>query len=417
MVRDKAASDVSGNLSAAKHPPVGVAEAREAMLRRIEPLPTEVVAASVAHGRVLADPVSAGGDQPPFAAASMDGYAVRSDDCPGRLLLVGESAAGRGYAAMLRPGEAVRISTGAPLPDGADCVVIQEDVTRDGTHVLVPAARQADNIRPRAFDFAAGTPLLEAGRRLDGVALALAAAAGAAHLTIRQRPRIAILSSGDELVPAGISPGPFQIYDSAVPGVSALAEQWGASVQRLAIERDDADGIARAAAAGLRECDLLIVVGGASVGDHDHAKPALSRIGLQLAVDKVAVRPGKPTWFGTTELGPVLGLPGNPASALVCAILFLRPILEKMAARADGAAFVRARLEAALPANGPREHYLRARLESDATGQLRVTAFEQQDSSLLSIFSTADALIRLPAGSDAQPAGALVDVLPLGLAC
>ncbi|HMI20597.1 MAG TPA: gephyrin-like molybdotransferase Glp [Sphingomonas sp.] len=408
---------MSRNLTAAKHPPVGVAEARAAMLAMIAPLPIETIAASEAHGRVLAEPVLADRDQPPFAASSMDGYAVRSADCPGRLLLVGESAAGRGYEIMLRLGEAVRISTGAPLPDGADCVVIQEDVTRDGTHVVVPAARQADNVRPRAFDFAAGARLLDAGRRLNGVGLALAAAAGAAHLTVRRRPRVAFLSSGDELVPAGASPGPFQIYDSAVPGVSALAEHWGASVQRLAIERDDVDAIARAASAGLRECDLLIVVGGASVGDHDHAKPALARIGLQLAVDKVAVRPGKPTWFGTTDLGPVLGLPGNPASALVCALLFLRPILEKMAARASDSGSVRARLAAALPANGPREHYLRARLESDATGQLVVTAFEQQDSSLLSIFSTADALIRLPAGSEAQPAGALVDVLPLGFTC
>jgi molybdopterin molybdotransferase len=249
------------------------------------------------------------------------------------------------------------------------------------------------------------------------VALALAAAAGAGSLVVRPRPRIAILCSGDELVAPGQTPGAFQIFDSATYGVAAQAEGWGGVAQRLAIAHDDAAAIALAAEQGLREHDLLVVIGGASVGDHDHAKPALRRLGLEMLVDKVALRPGKPTWFGTTSLGPVLGLPGNPASALVCAHLFLKPLMERMLGQAGGVTFRAARLAQALPANGAREHYLRARLDSDGEGKLTVQAFEQQDSSLLSVFAAANALIRLPPGGTALETGALVEVLPLDAGC
>lgn len=390
-----------------------VADARAAMLAASQMLAAEDVAIDHALGRVLAEPVVASRDQPPFAASAMDGYAIRAADTPGTLRVVGESAAGRGLTGTLAAGQAVRISTGAPVPDGADTVVIQEDVQRQDGGVIVPAVKANLNIRPRGGDFMAGARLLQAGRRLDGVALSLAAAAGKARLSVRARPRIAILSSGDELVEPGETPGAYQIYNSGTRGVAALVESWGGVARRLAIARDDPATIAAAAEQGLRQHDLLVVIGGASVGDHDHAKPALLQLGLEMRVDKVALRPGKPSWFGVTPLGPVIGLPGNPASALVCAELFVRPMIAAMLGQPAEPVFRRARLTEALPANGPREHYLRARLDSDEEANLIVRAFEQQDSSLLSVFSAANALIRLPAGAPALAAGALVDVLPL----
>jgi molybdopterin molybdotransferase len=376
-------------------------------------LADEAVPLAQARGRILAQPVVALRDQPPFAVSAMDGYAVRAADTPGALQLVGESAAGRGFVGTLAAGQTVRISTGAPVPDGADAVAIQEDVTRDGDAITAPPTQFDLNVRPRAGDFARGAVLLEAGRRLDGVSLSLAAAAGDAGLRVKRRPRIAILSSGDELVAPGETPGPFQIFESGTIGVGALIEQWGGIAERLAIARDDQAAIAEAAERGLREHDLLVVIGGASVGDHDHAKPALRKLGLETLVDKIAVRPGKPTWFGVTPLGPVLGLPGNPASALVCAQLFLWPLMQRMAGRSGEVRFQAARLAQALPANGNREHYLRARLAPDAEGRLVAHAHEDQDSSLLSVFAAANALIRLLPGAPAQAPGALVQVLPL----
>ena len=307
----------------------------------------------------------------------------------------------------------MRISTGAAVPQGADAVVIQENVARNGDRVEVPRAEPGQHIRPQAMDFTAGTTLLEAGRRLDGIALALASASGMAKLAVRRRPRVAILSGGDELAEPGSTPGPFQIFDSGTYGIAAQIAAWGGEPHRLQLEKDDAFAIARAAEEGLKENDLLVLVGGASVGDHDHARPALQKLGLQMAVNKVSLRPGKPTWFGHALHRPVLGLPGNPASALVCAHLFLRPLLEAMLGRAAGVTLRRARLLEALPANGNREHYLRAHLAIDAQGSLTVRAFEQQDSSLLSVFAAANALIRLPVGAPASAQGALVDVLPL----
>jgi molybdopterin molybdotransferase len=257
--------------------------------------------------------------------------------------------------------------------------------------------------------------LLAAGRRLDGVALSLVAASGAADVAVARAPRIAILSSGDELAPPGSQPNPFQIFDSGTFGIAALIQSWGGTPNRLAVEKDDVGAIARAAEQGLRDSDLLVVIGGASVGDHDHARPALMRLGLKLAVEKIAVRPGKPTWFGTAQQGLVLGLPGNPASALACAALFLRPVMEAMLGRDPSHCIAtrRARLMQALPANGPREHYVRARLDSDGGGMQTARAFEDQDSSLISVFAAANALIRLPPDAPAVPAGAMVDVLPL----
>jgi molybdopterin molybdotransferase len=343
----------------------------------------------------------------------MDGYALRAADAPGRLTLIGESAAGRGFSGSCGLGNTVRISTGAALPDGADAVVMQEDVTRDGDVVRVPKVAAGENVRPQGMDFAAGAMLLEAGRKLDGVAVALAAAAGHAHLPVSRQPRVAILTGGDELTESGAIPGPFQIFDSATWGLAALTQSWGGIPRRLALEKDDLAAMARAAQQALAQSDLLVVIGGASVGDHDHARPALASLGLELAVDKIALRPGKPTWFGLVGRQPVLGLPGNPASALVCAHLFLRPILDRLQGRDPVVTLQKARLLHDLPANGPREHYLRSDLSSDDKGQALIRAWEQQDSSLLSVFAAANALIRLPANAPAMAEGALMDVLPL----
>jgi molybdopterin molybdotransferase len=384
------------------------------MLAAISPLPAEHVALDEGLGRVLCQAVRAVRDQPPFAVSAMDGYAVRSADTPGVLRLAGESAAGHGFDGVCGMGEAIRISTGAAVPGGADAVVIQENVTRDGEDIRVPPAAPHSNVRARGGDFAAGDVLLVPGTVLDGAALALAASSGVASLAVARRPRVAILSSGDELAAPGSVPGPWQIFDSVTFGVAGLIRQWGACPRRLAVERDDAAAIARAAGQVLTDSDLLVVIGGASVGDHDHARPALRQLGLSLAVEKVAMRPGKPTWFGTTPHGPVLGLPGNPASALVCAHLFLGPLLAAMLGRAPQPVFRRARLTRALAANGPREHYLRARWDSDAEGRLTARACNDQDSSLISVFTTANALIRLPPSAPALAPGAVIDMLMLG---
>ena len=394
---------------------MSVVQARAAMLAAVRPLQPERVPLEDALGRVLSNTIKAGRDQPPFAVSAMDGYAVRSVDTPGRLSVAGVSSAGHGFEGRCGRGGAIRISTGAAMPAGADTVVIQENVTRTGEIVIVPAAQAGSNIRPRGGDFCAGRDLLQRGCRMDGIGLSLAAAAGVAQIDVMRAPRVAILSSGDELAAPGETPGTYQIFDSSTYGIAGLVRSWGGVPQRLAVEKDNADDIARASAQGLDDNDLLVVIGGASVGDHDHARAALLSLGLDLLVEKVSIRPGKPTWFGRTPRGLVLGLPGNPASALVCARLFLQPLLEAMMGRnpETSVAFCRARLSYALPANGPREHYLRARLDADAEGQLLVRAFEDQDSSLIFVYASANALIRMPPDAAIMPRGATVDVLRL----
>ncbi len=391
--------------------------ARCAMLSAVAPLGSEVLALDDAFGRVLAQDVFARRDQPPYAASSMDGYAVRAADTPTTLQVIGESAAGRGFEGCTKAGAAIRISTGAPLPDGLDVVVPQEDAVREGDSVTVPAVRTGQHVRLRGGDFTAGALLLSAGRKLDGVALALAAASGSASVAVARRPCLAILCSGDELVEPGGAPGPYQIFDSATHGIAALIRHWGGIPRRLVLARDSSESIAAAAEDALRGSDLLVVLGGASVGDHDLARAALQRLGLAFAVENIAVRPGKPTWFGVTPQGPVLGLPGNPASALVCARIFLQPLIEAMLGRDPLACvgFHLARLSHPLPANGPREQYLRAHVGVDDEGRLSVRAFENQDSSLLSVFADANVLVRLAPNAAALEAGALVDVLLLDM--
>lgn len=389
-----------------------VEDARARMLAAAHHLPAEAVAIDAALGRTLAEDLAAVRDQPPFAASAMDGWAVRAADAPGRLAIVGESAAGHGYAGAMGPGQAVRIFTGAAIPSGADAVVIQEDASREGDHVVVPAVTEPRNIRPTGVDFKAGDRLLAAGVRLDPWRLSLAAAAGRATLAVARRPRVAILSTGEEVVEPGGSPGPFQIFNSGTTALAALLRTWGAEPIPLRPVGDDEAAIAGA----LKDlaCDLVVTVGGASVGDHDLVKPALARLGLELAVESVAVRPGKPTWFGLLDDGRrVLGLPGNPASALVCAELFLKPLVMAMQGADPAVATVTARADGPVPANGPREHWMRARLSHAPDGALVATPLRDQDSSLVTVFASADALLRRASGAPAAASGEPVEVLPL----
>jgi molybdopterin molybdotransferase len=394
-----------------------VEDARARMLAGLPPLGVETVPTGpAAMGRVLAEPVRALRDQPPFDASAMDGWAVRRADAaaaPAALAIVGESAAGHGHDAALRPGQAVRIFTGGAVPPGADMVVIQEEAARDGERVVVgPLADKPGHIRPRGGDFRAGDALLEAGVRLDPWRLSLAAAAGAASLPVAKRPRLLLLTTGEELVPVGGEPGPHQIFDSGGPSLSSLAALWGAEVARVGRAGDSEDKIL-AAVEGV-DCELIVTVGGASVGDHDLVKPALARLGLELAVLTVALRPGKPTWFGALGDGRrVLGLPGNPASAFVCAELFLRPLLAAWQGAEPERAMLHARLEVDLPAAGPREHWMRAAVTSRPDGTLTARPFSDQDSSLVGVFARADALMRRPAGAPAAAAGEVVEVLRL----
>ena len=393
---------------------LSVEDARARMLAAVTPLGGEPAPLDQARGRSLTAPITALRDQPPYHASAMDGWAVRGADAkPGaRLAIVGESAAGKPHPGVLAACEAVRIFTGAPVPPGADRVVIQEDARRDGDHVVLNEVGPSTHIRPRGGDLTAGEIVLRHGDLMDPWRIALAASAGAAVLTVARRPRVAILANGEELVPPGATPAPWQIYESGSAGLAAMVAAWGGTPIRLAAAADDMDAIAQRLADV--DADLIVTVGGASVGDHDLVKPALARFGLTLAVETVAVRPGKPTWFGTLADGRrILGLPGNPASAFVCAQLFLKPLILALLGRPADPVPRTAILASNLPANGPREQWMRAALSTDSEARTVIKPFAQQDSSLVGVFSRADALLLRKTGAPAAIAGSTAQFLPL----
>jgi molybdopterin molybdotransferase len=392
---------------------ISVSEARAIVLENAKPLSTESVALGAALGRTLRENIVASRAQPPFNASAMDGYAVCGADTPGVLRVIGEAGAGRALKRPLQQGECARIFTGAPLPQGADAVLIQEDAKRIGDEVTAPKVSAERHVRRVGADFVAGATLLESGRVLNAGAVALAAAAGRATLGVAHRPRIIILSGGDEIVPPGATPGADQIFDSVSYGVAGLAETWGATAQTSAPFRDDAEAIARQVDEALESAEVIVVIGGASVGDHDHARPALQAIGAELLFEKVSLRPGKPTWFARREGRIVLGLPGNPASAFVCARLFLRPLLDRMLGRDPAIACATRRMKARTPlaANGAREAYLRASTTANEAGQLWVSCAANQDSSLITALADANALVVRPVEADPVAVGDFVEVL------
>jgi len=396
---------------------LSVDQALQLILDGVGATSAETVAIEAARGRTLAAPLAALLTQPPFDASAMDGYAVRAADIarlPATLTVIGQAAAGHPFAGTVAAGQAARIFTGAPLPAGADVVVIQENTSRDRDRVTVTdGTPDKGNVRTRGFDFREGEVLLQAGRRLGPREVSLAAAMGHGAVPVRRKPRVAVLSTGDELVLPGERPGPGQIVSSNHLGVAALAEIAGAEVELLGIARDTRESL-EAHFARAESADILVTIGGASVGDHDLVGPVLQARGLALAFWKIAMRPGKPLMFG--RLGParVLGLPGNPVSSLVCTRVFLTPLIRALLGQpAEAERALQARAAVALEANGPRQHYMRATTALGPDGVPAVTPVRSQDSSLLAPLAQADCLLVRPANAPAAPAGSLVPIQPL----
>ncbi|HVQ08864.1 MAG TPA: molybdopterin molybdotransferase MoeA [Allosphingosinicella sp.] len=381
-------------------------EALALVAQAARPLGVESVTLAEAKRRVLAAPVIAMVDSPPADVSAMDGYAVRDSDLPGRLIVAGESFPGGG-AGALGPGQCMRIFTGGPVPEGADRVAIQEEVTREGDIAIFGEPGPARHIRKRAGDFARGDALLAAGTMLGARALVAAAGADLARLDVWRRPRLVILGTGDELVEPGTARDrPGAIPESLSPGVTALAEDMGAEIVGRRRLRDDLPFMEEAAAEALAAADLVVVTGGASVGERDFAKAMFVPSGLELIFSKVAIKPGKPVWLGRVGDRLVIGLPGNPTSAMVTARLLLAPLIAGLGGGAADLRWRRAPLAGGIGASGDRETFVRAAWAGDS-----VRPFSNQDSSAQKTLADADLLIRRRAGAPAAPAGETVEII------
>ena len=423
----------------------------QALARILEGLPrtaSEQLPLERAHGRILAAPLASRLTLPEGDVSAMDGYAVNAADChalisannsdQGQITLTrsGESAAGHPWTGRLGSGEAVRIFTGAVVPDGADAIILQEDVIasaeQDGASItLTEAPITGRFIRPAGLDVKAGTEILPAGTPLSARALALALSTGHAEAAFHARPRVGILSTGDELVSPGETPGPGQIISSNAAFLAAFVAACGAIAVPLGIARDqpgamlarvrsvrdmrDAQGV------GDGPLDLIVTTGGASVGVHDHIVSDLEATTTDTAKSpkgvldfwKIAMRPGKPLIYGRVDGIPLLGLPGNPVSSAVCALIFLRPSILQLAGGAPDETLLTARLATPLPANDQRQDYLRARLSHSGDDLPLITPFDRQDSSMISVFSRSDALLVRPPFDPARAIGDLVTALPI----
>lgn len=394
-----------------------VAEARNRILADVTPTAPEQVPIAQATGRTLAEDLRSRVTQPPFNASAMDGYAVRAQDiatAPVTLDVIGEAPAGAAFSGAVGPGQAVRVFTGAPVPEGADTVVIQENTEPEGQAVrILQTGQKGQFVRQRGLDFEEGEVLLASGTLLGSREIALAAAMNHATLPVRRRPRVTIIPTGDELVPPGGTPGPDQIISSNNFAMAAFTERCGGAAFDLGVTGDTSEALAEALSAA-SETDILLTLGGASVGKHDLVQDALLAHGMTLDFWKIAMRPGKPLIFGRLGDIRVLGFPGNPVSAFVCAEIFLRPLIEAMLGRPAEERLSTAVLGADLRENDERQDYLRAKLSRNDRGDAVATPFPRQDSSMLRTLAEADCMIVRPPFDPARSAGAEVTILPCG---
>ena len=392
---------------------ISVDDALSLLTRQESALGGESVSVEGCGGRIAVDPIRARMTQPPFAMSAMDGYAVRFADAhqDAALTVIGEAPAGRPFEGVVSAGQAVRIFTGAIVPKGADHIAIQEDVTRNESMIVInDAAHQPSHVRAAGLDFQEGDILVEAGMRLHMLHGAILAAANINHVRVYRAPIVAFFSNGDELVPPGSTLKIGQIVNSNPVALAALIRAWGGEPVNLGCIRDDQKALEAVFARGIAQgADLIVPIGGASVGDYDYVKSAFAGAGGTLTFSKIAVKPGKPTWYGRIHETRVLGLPGNPASAIVTASLFLQPLIRALAGDARAAHTDQARLTRDLPANGRRETYLRA--HTTRSSHIEVTPVHNQDSSLLHPFAIANALIRRVIDAPALRKGDLADIV------
>ncbi|MEC8643150.1 MAG: gephyrin-like molybdotransferase Glp [Pseudomonadota bacterium] len=402
-------------------PLLPVNEALSRILAGLAPSKAERRAVQDVRGRLLATDIAARLSLPPAAVSAMDGYAVRAADCTATgamLTRIGESAAGVPWNGRIGAGEAVRIFTGAVIPEGADTILLQEDASAtgevDGASITVnEVPRAAQFVRPAGLDVSAGDIILKAGTLMSARLIALAISAGHTEVGVWRRPHVGILSTGDELVAPGETPGPGQIISSNASYLSSFVAACGAVPVDLGIARDRPGDMLACVRAASTTLDLIVTTGGASVGVHDHVVDDLSASGTELGFWKIAMRPGKPLIHGRIDGTPLLGLPGNPVSSAVCANIFLRPAIARLSGGDHQPQMVAVRLSIDLKANDRRQDYLRATLAYDKQGHAVVTPARKQDSSMISIYAGANALVVRPPFDAARQTGDMVMVMPL----